>query len=175
MYNGSIIRQRTAANMAMTYKEIDEGANALAKAEITLEIEKGRKPMPIGTRSGDYVKTADGWKATKGVKVAHDIIHTKADKSVDNDEVPAIVKKAMLNPIVDIGQLSETDLKALNKFVKDGILVKEKGGPFPKLKTVYALKGHDVKAKREDDVKEMLDTAEKMDRASGQSKLWDKK
>lgn len=70
--------------------------------------------------------------------------------------LPEIVAKAMVHTVTDIGQFSKTDLKELKKYVTLGVLVKGKGGPFPKEKTVYALVGHDFKARREEMVKAIL-------------------
>uniref|UniRef100_A0A6M3LPT2 Uncharacterized protein n=1 Tax=viral metagenome TaxID=1070528 RepID=A0A6M3LPT2_9ZZZZ len=72
------------------------------------------------------------------------------------NEIPVIVKRAMLHPITDIGQLTIQDKKHLQKYVKMGVLIKGKGGPFPKLKTVYALIGHDIELRRKIDIAEMM-------------------
>ena len=99
----------------------------------------------------------------------------KKEESISTDTIPSIVKRAMTETVTDIGQLSDEDKKHLNKYVKDGVLISGKGGSFPKEKTVYAIKGFDIQADRHKQMKEMLDTAEKMDRATGMGKLWDKK
>lgn len=63
-------------------------------------------------------------------------------------ELPAIVKRALVETVTDIGQLSKSELYQLNKHVKRGWLSKGKGGPFPLLKTVYAHPGFDFEAWR---------------------------
>jgi len=70
--------------------------------------------------------------------------------------IPHIVLVAMVKTVTDIGQLSKQNIRDLNKFVKKGVLIKGKGGPFPKEKTVYALIGHDIKKSREKMVREIL-------------------
>lgn len=64
-------------------------------------------------------------------------------------ELPKIVKRALVETVTDIGQLSKSDLYQLNKYVKRGWLSRGKGGPFPMLKTVYAHPGFDFAASRE--------------------------
>jgi hypothetical protein len=60
-----------------------------------------------------------------------------------------IVRRAMAETVVDIGQLSKTERKELGAAIKAGILVKGKGGPYPVVKTVYASIGFDFLADRE--------------------------
>ena len=62
--------------------------------------------------------------------------------------LPEIVKRALVETVTDIGQLTKSDLYQLNKAVKRGWLSKGKGGPFPKLKTVYAYPEFDFEASR---------------------------
>lgn len=64
-------------------------------------------------------------------------------------ELPAIVKRALVKTVTDIGQLSSSDRAILNRYVKRGLLSKGKAGPFPVLKTVYACPGFDFAASRE--------------------------
>jgi len=64
-------------------------------------------------------------------------------------ELPEIVKRALVETVTDIGQLSKSDLYQLNKYVRKGWLSRGKGGPFPVLKTVYACPGFDFAASRE--------------------------
>jgi hypothetical protein len=64
-------------------------------------------------------------------------------------ELPEIIKRALVETVTDIGQLSKAELYQLNKYVKRGWLSKGKGGPFPMLKTVYACPGFDFKASRD--------------------------
>lgn len=63
--------------------------------------------------------------------------------------IPAIVKRAMVETVVDIGQLSNSEKYQLNKAVKRGWLAKGKAGPFPRIKTVYAVPTFDFAASRE--------------------------
>ena len=63
-----------------------------------------------------------------------------------------IVKYAMTKPISDIGQFTKENLKVLNLAVKQGTLDKGKGGPFPAIKTVYAIKGFDFAADRQNHI-----------------------
>lgn len=71
-------------------------------------------------------------------------------------EIPAIVKRAMLETIENIGQLSAHDIKELNRAVKLGYLVKGLGGSFPKLKTVYAIPSYDFVGERNRYVNHMM-------------------
>ena len=71
--------------------------------------------------------------------------------------IPDIVKRALLETITDIGQLNDTDKKILNKYVTLGYLDKGKGGPFPKVKTVYAHKGFDFNKQREDYINDLFE------------------
>lgn len=66
-----------------------------------------------------------------------------------DSKLPEIVKCALVETITDIGQLSQSDLYQLNKYVKRGWLSRGKGGPFPLLKTVYACPGFDFTASRD--------------------------
>lgn len=63
-------------------------------------------------------------------------------------ELPPIVKRALVETVVDIGQLSKAEIYQLNKYVKKGWLSKGKGGPYPRLKTVYACPGFDFAGHR---------------------------
>lgn len=86
--------------------------------------------------------------------------HIKKEINRVTSTVPLIVKRGMLNPITDIGQLTVDQKKELNKYVKKGILDKGKGGPYPKLKTVYALHGFDFQKDREIQIKQMFEEIE---------------
>lgn len=66
-----------------------------------------------------------------------------------NNEIPEIVRCAMVETVTDIGQVSEQEKRTLNAYVKRGWLSKGKGGPYPRLKTVYAVPGYDFAAWRE--------------------------
>jgi hypothetical protein len=84
--------QNRLNNLHKMYKSEEElGAETLQKAE-DIDISKGRKADPIGSRktwgSIEYVKTAQGWSATKAVKDAHDKIHGKpAEKKEEAKEL----------------------------------------------------------------------------------------
>ena len=71
-------------------------------------------------------------------------------------ELPEIVRRAMIETVTDIGQLTRSDLYMLNKYVKKGWLSKGKAGPFPRLKTVYAHPSFDFTASRERYVEEAM-------------------
>lgn len=58
-------------------------------------------------------------------------------------EIPEIVRRALVETVTDIGQLSQSERYQLNKYVKRGWLSRGLGGPFPQLKTVYAHPGYD--------------------------------
>lgn len=70
-------------------------------------------------------------------------------KTTTNTNLPAIVKRALVDTVTDIGQLSPAELRQLNKYVKRGWLSKGRGGAFPVLKTVYACPGFDFAASRQ--------------------------
>lgn len=65
------------------------------------------------------------------------------------NELPEVVKRALVYTVTDIGQLSKAEIYQLNKYVKKGWLSKGKAGPFPMLKTVYACPGFDFEASRQ--------------------------
>jgi hypothetical protein len=64
-------------------------------------------------------------------------------------DLPEIVRRALVETVTDIGQLSKSDLYQLNKYVRRGWLSRGRGGPYPVLKTVYAHPGYDFAASRE--------------------------
>ena len=64
-------------------------------------------------------------------------------------ELTPIIKRALVDTVTDIGQLSESEKRELNRAVKRGWLSKGKAGPFPRLKTVYACPAFDFAASRE--------------------------
>lgn len=68
--------------------------------------------------------------------------------AVESREYPPVVRRALTQSIVDIGQLSKQDKRDLLKAMKAGVIVKGKGGPFPASKTVYAHPGYDFDAER---------------------------
>lgn len=65
------------------------------------------------------------------------------------NSLPEIVRRALVETVCDIGQLSRSEIYQLNKYVRKGWLSRGKGGPFPILKTVYACPGFDFNASRE--------------------------
>jgi hypothetical protein len=71
-----------------------------------------------------------------------------------------IVRRAMVHTVCDIGQLTPQEKRQLNEAVKRGYLSKGKGGPFSKLKTMYARPGFDFIADRERGVADVMRIAE---------------
>lgn len=66
-----------------------------------------------------------------------------------NDKVlPKIITRALTQTVTDIGQLTKEEIHDLETYVRKGILEKGKGGPYPKLKNVYAAKGFDFENHR---------------------------
>ena len=59
-----------------------------------------------------------------------------------------IVERALRETITNIGQLGSVAIHALNGAVKAGVLVRDRGGPFPALKTVWAAPGYDFAGER---------------------------
>lgn len=70
------------------------------------------------------------------------------------------VRQALTSRTVDIGQLSAEDRRDLDRAVKQGLLVKGRGGGFPLLKTVYAAPGYDFQGEREKAIAELRRLAE---------------
>jgi hypothetical protein len=60
-----------------------------------------------------------------------------------------IVERALDQTVTDIGQLTPEEQRELSKAVKNGVLSKDKGGPYPILKPVYARRGFDFAADRQ--------------------------
>lgn len=54
-----------------------------------------------------------------------------------------LIHQALTRTITNIGQLTPSQIRTLDGFVKKGWLSKGKGGPFPAIKTVYAYPGFD--------------------------------
>jgi len=75
---------------------------------------------------------------------------------MNTKELPQIVKRALVEGITDIGQLSKADINTLNSYVKKGWLSKGKGGPFPMLKTCYAFPGFDFAGHRQAMIHDMF-------------------
>ena len=86
-----------------------------------------------------------------------------------NNELPEIVKRALVETVTDIGQLSKPELYQLNKYVKRGWLSKGKGGPFPILKTIYAHPGYNFAAWRQRYVEHAMRLAE-LDRQAAEQR-----
>lgn len=99
-----------------------------------------RGENPAGTRKHRYQKRRRRATAKASRK--------RKQGAAMNTELPAIVKRALVETITDIGQLSASDKFILNRYVKRGWLSRGKGGPFPILKTVYACPGFDFTASR---------------------------
>lgn len=72
--------------------------------------------------------------------------------SCGGDPLPEIIRRALIETVVDIGQLSKSEIYQLNKYVKKGWLSKGKGGPFPRMKTMYAHPSFDFVADREREI-----------------------
>lgn len=70
--------------------------------------------------------------------------------------LPEIVKWALVDTVVNIGQLTNTEKRQLNAAVKRGELSKGIGGPFPKMKTMWARPGFDFVADRNREVDEAM-------------------
>jgi hypothetical protein len=69
---------------------------------------------------------------------------------------PKLIQRAIAKSITDIGQLSKEEKRLLNKYVRNGTLVKGKGGPFPIPKMVYAAPGYNFQEERNRLVREVL-------------------
>jgi len=69
---------------------------------------------------------------------------------------PEIVRRAIVHSVTDIGQLSPAERRDLMRHVRAGYLEKGKGGPFPILKTVYAVRGYPFAAARQHAIAEMI-------------------
>ena len=63
--------------------------------------------------------------------------------------LPEIVRRAMVETVTDIGQITHQQRLELNRAIRHGYLSKGKGGSFPALKTVYACPTFDFAADRE--------------------------
>ena len=70
------------------------------------------------------------------------------------------INQALTETLPDIGQIDKPTKAALSRLVKQGLLSKGKGGPFPALKTVYAVAGFDFDADRKQHVDEAMRYAE---------------
>lgn len=73
-----------------------------------------------------------------------------------NKGLSEIVKRALVETVTDIGQLTPVDKRELERAVKLGYLSKGRGGGFPKEKTVYAFPGYDFAGERRLIVRQMM-------------------
>lgn len=67
-----------------------------------------------------------------------------------------IIKRALVETVTNIGQISHQDRLDLEYAVRKGWLSKGKGGPYPMLKTVYAHPGFNFEASRDVFIAEMM-------------------
>ncbi len=79
------------------------------------------------------------------------------------------INQALTDTLPDIGQIDKPTKAALNRLVKQGYLSKGKGGPFPALKTVYAVSGFDFVADREAHIRHAMALAE-LDRIAAEAR-----
>ena len=70
--------------------------------------------------------------------------------------LPAIVQRALTEPVTDVGQLTRAERVALRGYVRRGYLTRGQGGPYPSLKTVYAVPGYDFVGERRRMIQRML-------------------
>ena len=70
--------------------------------------------------------------------------------------LPAIVERALTETVTDLGQLSKAERAALRLYVRRGCLARGQGGPYPSLKTVYAVPGYDFVGERRRMIQRML-------------------
>ena len=80
------------------------------------------------------------------------------------------INQALTETLPDIGQIDGPTKAALDRLVKQGYLSKGKGGPFPALKTVYAVAGYDFIADRNREVELAMMICEIDDRLREQRK-----
>jgi hypothetical protein len=70
-----------------------------------------------------------------------------------------LIKQALTQTVIDIGQIDAKQKRELNAAVKAGVLDKGKGGPYPNLKTVWACKGFNFVQNRQDSINIMTSIA----------------
>lgn len=70
--------------------------------------------------------------------------------------LPAIVQRALTETVTDVGQLTAAERAALRRYVRHGCLARGQGGPYPSLKTVYAVPGYDFVGERQRALQRML-------------------
>jgi hypothetical protein len=116
-------------------KDISEG-RMTANDAITIIESAGLKAPE------DIIDIAVGFKKVTRKLTINEINENKS-------KFPEIIQRAINKTITDIGQLTDEEKKVLENYVKSGVLDKAKGGGFPKLKTVYAIKGFDFNKDRE--------------------------
>lgn len=85
--------------------------------------------------------------------------------------IEGIVKRALVETVTDIGQLTDAERRQLNAAVRKGWLSKGKGGPYPIPKTVYAFLGFDFHASRKAAINLMLALAE-LDRVAKEHRVF---
>lgn len=83
------------------------------------------------------------------------------------------IDEATSGTVVNIGQLDKPTVNALNRLVMQGVLAKGRGGPFPAIKTVYAIAGFDFAADREAHVAEAMKWAELDEQVRRQQRMRD--
>jgi hypothetical protein len=70
--------------------------------------------------------------------------------------LPAIIQRALTETVTDLGQLTAPERAALRRYVRRGCLARGQGGPYPSLKTVYAVPGYDFAGERRRTLQRML-------------------
>ena len=70
--------------------------------------------------------------------------------------LPAIIQQALTETVTDLGQLTRAERAALRHYVRRGCLARGQGGPYPLLKTVYAVPGYDFAEERRRMIQRML-------------------
>jgi hypothetical protein len=70
--------------------------------------------------------------------------------------LPVIVQRALTETVTDVGQLTRAERAALRGYVRRGCLARGQGGPYPSLKTVYAVPGYDFAGERRRTLQRML-------------------
>lgn len=67
----------------------------------------------------------------------------------------SIVEQVIASPRCDLGQFTQHEKRELERAVRSGVLSKGRGGPYPKIKTVYARPGFDFARDRENGIAEV--------------------
>ena len=70
--------------------------------------------------------------------------------------LPAIVERVLTETVTDLGQLTRAERAALRRYVRRGCLARSQGGPYPSLKTVYAVPGYNFAGERQRMIQRML-------------------